>query len=123
MFWRLVIVLAATTLVGAILIAVYPPFPPVMSLLDNSFTSLVHKFGPPTDSSPDASLPQWLRPARSVAWRRSRIIADWELRINYTVTPFEPTASPDYVSECLRWKWVGFHFPCDAAFRARVQVR
>jgi hypothetical protein len=122
MFARLVIVLAGAVLVGAVLIAVFPPFPPVMSVLDDSFQSVVNRFGPPTDSMPDASLPLVLRPAKSVAWRRSRIIADWELRLDYTVTPFGPAATPDSVSQCLGWKWFGFHFPCEAAFRARVMA-
>jgi hypothetical protein len=122
MFSRTIIVLAAAALLGAVLICIFPPFPPAVSLLDDSFDSFVRKYGPPTDLLPDPSLAQQLRPAKSVAWQKSRIIAVWELRINYTVTPFGPTASPDYISQCLNWGWLDFHFPCNAAFRARVRV-
>jgi hypothetical protein len=122
MFTRITIVLAGAALLGVVLICIYPPFPPVMSLLDDSFDSLVRRYGPPSDVMPDLSLPQQLRPAKSVAWQKSRIIAVWELRINYTVTPFSATASPDYISQCLNWGWLGFHLPCNAAFRARVRA-
>ena len=122
MLTRFTIVLAGTALLGVVLICLFPPFPPVMSLLDDSFDSLVRKYGSPTDLLPDPSLPQQLRPAKSVARQKSRIVAVWELTINYTTTPFSSTASPDYVSQCLNWGRLGFHFPCDAAFRARVQV-
>lgn len=122
MLTRIAIVLVSTALLGLALICLFPPFPPVASLLDDSFDSLIRKYGRPIDLSPDASLPQQLRPAKSVAWQKSRIVAVWELTINYTTTPVSSTASPDYVTQCLNWGWLGFHFPCDAAFRARVRV-
>jgi hypothetical protein len=113
----------AVAIVSAIaVVCAFPAFPPADALLDSSYSSLVSRFGAPFEPVWDMRLPEKLRPQEQLKWRRSRLFADWELEVAYTVTPFEPTARPDTASRCLVWKWVDFHMPCDYVFRGRVLV-
>jgi hypothetical protein len=122
MIGRVLIVLAASILVGAVLICVFPAFPPVLSVVDDPYSMLTEKFGASQESAQDTSLPPQLRPKKSVVWRKSRVLAVWELSASYTATPFGPTMAPDSLARCLVWRGVNLHMPCDYAFRARVKV-
>jgi hypothetical protein len=109
---------AVAILIGAIVWAAVPAFPPSPQLLDLPMPSLTAKFGAST-AAPAPAIPPG---ARSAVWTRSRGIAQWRLQAEWLKAPFAPDQPPDSVSQTLYIPWLDASLPRDFVARARVMV-
>jgi hypothetical protein len=113
-------------LAGALLWILVPPFPAPTMLLDVSLTDIADRLGPPIDMSQEG--PQELRSAKSVGWVKSRGIATWTLRADWSNSGADRYSHPDMVFRCLRLRWlpetvsVLLMLPCEAVTRGRIMA-
>jgi hypothetical protein len=122
---RILLSVVLLIVLSAVLVYSWPrPFPSPRLVLNRPYEALARDLGAPADFDPNSKWPPPLRSGKSVAWVKPWPLSKWVLQIDYTATPFNPQAHPDGASRCLetKWEWLNWLPPCEAWFRARVQV-
>ena len=123
---RAVAALSVLALVVALTWILIPPFPTPMALIGSSLASLTAQLGSPREVTLDVPAP--LRPAQSVEWSKTRVVAIWTVQADWQKAPASDSAHPDMVSRCLRprgapeWVRIVLFLPCDTVFEGRVTV-
>jgi hypothetical protein len=119
-----VVLILGAVLVGGCVWMLVPAFPAPERLIDSSLIDLTNRFGPGREITPDSRA--FYRPAKSVAWDKTRGIALWTLRADWYHAPKGPVAHPDSVSRCMRLIWgsesLSDFLPCEVVATARVMA-